>query len=174
VQDSVIIQLATGALGGALVSSIIGPYLTQSRERKSGRAAVLNSIRKVEAARWADTATPYTAFYEALAELYASALVSGADRGLTVCYARLATVARGLSDEDLEETGGYENLGGIPPDMADLVRDAAEALVETQWRPFRSRPFRKRLLEKILATQKNLERKYKRQGKDINWNPRNF
>lgn len=170
--NTIFVQLVTGAIGGAIVSSVVGPYLSQSKDRKSARATVLSAIRKVETVRWADENTTHSSFRDEIANLHASALVAGADRNLTECYARLATVARTVSEEELETTGGYEGSGGIPSGLSDLVRDAAEVLIDSLWRPARTLPLRKKMLAQILEKEKKLRAQYKREKQPINWNPK--
>ena len=66
--------VVAGTVGGALVSSVLGPLITQGRERRDIRADVLRGIGDVERARWAPVERED--FRAAVINLRAAALVA--------------------------------------------------------------------------------------------------
>lgn len=130
-------QLAGGALGGAIVSSVLGPWIVQSRDRREARADVLRQLALVERTRWADRTRSWDAFQDAARGLRASALVAGAPRALVDRYIRLATIARRMSERSAQAAPPEEGGGGIVVGLADLPRDAASRLTDHLWHPRR-------------------------------------
>lgn len=84
--------VVAGTVDGALVSSVLGPLITQGRERRDIRADVLRSVGDVERARWAPVERED--FRATIINLRAAALVAGVNREAVDRYARLAQVAQ--------------------------------------------------------------------------------
>jgi hypothetical protein len=134
------VGLLGGALGGALVSSVLGPAIAQRRERRDLRADVLRRLAEVERARWAPVSADE--FRAAVVGLRAAGLVAGVNRQALDRYIFLAAVAWRESDRTWEERGADPETGGgyIEAAFAALVRHIAEVLADHLWHPFRSRP----------------------------------
>lgn len=133
-------ELVGGALGGAIVTSVITPLLAQRIDRRQHRASALSALGLVEQNRWGDK--DFQAFREAVRKLRTTALVAGADRTLVDRYLLYAQVARQTSDWNVESADGYPEAAGIPTSLANLVPATAEALVDHLWHPWRTRIFR--------------------------------
>jgi hypothetical protein len=82
-------QIAAGALGGALVTSVLQPTISQRGARRDVRADVLRRVADVESTRWADES--YPEFRTAIIHLRAAALVAGANRRVVDRYLRSRT-----------------------------------------------------------------------------------
>ena len=130
-------QFVGGALGGAVVSAIVGPLIAQRHERRDLRASVLRAISQVERTRWAPIS--WEDFREAVVALRAAALVAGANREIVDYFLFLAQVAQEASSNNFEPSDDPIYTGGISTVLADLVRDAAENLVDHLWHPVRKR-----------------------------------
>lgn len=172
--SNIYVQLLTGAIGGALISSVLGPYFTQSKERRQARADVLNALMQVEDTRWADQETTYVDFRKAITTLKAAALVAGINSDITDTYTRLAAIARRTSQDNYEEAPDEEMASGaIPIELSDLTRDAAEVLITGIRRPFTSRWQRRQLLKAIAAKTKEVK-KDPHTYPPINWDAKDF
>ncbi len=79
---------------------------------------------------------------------------------------------RPASAADLHETGDPELGGGISSDLSDLVRDAAGALVDHLWHPYR-KPWAARALkesrEREAGVRKETDDDYR-----VQWEPMPF
>jgi len=140
-------ELVGGALGGAIVTSVITPLLAQRIDRRQHRASALSALGLIEQSRWGDE--DFRAFREAVRKLRTTALVAGADRTLVDRYLLYAQVARQTSDWNVEIADGYPEAAGIPTSLANLVRAAAEALVDHLWHPWRTRIFRAHIVRQL-------------------------
>lgn len=148
------LQFVSGALGGALVSATIAPLIAQRHERRDLRANVLRAISHVERTRWAPT--NWNEFRDAVVTLRAAALVAAANREVVDYYLVLAQIAYAESTNDFDETIDPDYTGGLDSRFADLVRDAAETLVDHLWRPIRKRRAVKIALAALRAREHDL------------------
>jgi hypothetical protein len=146
-------QLLGGAFGGAVASSVLGPLVTQRKERRDLRAEVLRQIGQVEQARWAGV--PWNEFRTAVVALRAAALVAGASRELVDRYIFLAQAARQTSDASAGLYPGEEGGGAISPELGRLVDGAATLLADHLWHPIRNRVS----VQRRLAQSRNAEAK---------------
>lgn len=124
-----------GALGGAIASSVLAPLVSQRGERRALRADVLHRLGELERLRWFHTDDQFDEFRRALMALRTAGLIAAADRELIEYYCHLAWTAR-LTSEHAVEVG--DDVGGIPSELADLVRDAAKAVSDDIWHPVTS------------------------------------
>jgi hypothetical protein len=69
--------------------------------------------------------------------LRAAALVAGVNREAVDRYARLAQIARRLSDDSWDMAPDPEFGGGISAALSDLTRGAATLLTDIVWHPVR-------------------------------------
>lgn len=175
-ENNIVGQLLTGAVGGAIVSSVVGPYLSQARERRKARADALNALLQVETARWADKDSPALTFRQTVGVFKAAALVAGVDNDIVDAYVRLAATARDVSQDDFDKSSRKASpfAGGIPTDLSDLVRDAAESIVICIRHPWRSMLLHKTMLRDVSTKTEALKRHYKQRREPINWNIRDF
>lgn len=139
--DPALTAVLSGAVGGALIQSIVGPMVSQARDRKSARAKVLEHIAEVENLRWAPSDA--AEFKRAVLAVRASALVASAPYRLVNGYLMFAQIAHAVSDLDFEESGGHPESGGIPVPIADLASQSCKFLVAQLWYPHRLRIFRR-------------------------------
>jgi hypothetical protein len=133
-----------GAFGGAVASSVLAPLIAQRRERRDLRAEVLPRVADVETARWMPR--DHEDFRQATTALRAAALVAAANRELIDRYLYLAAIARRTSESSWYEHPEDEGGGGISVAIAELVNDAAAAVVDHVWHPVRRRGATKRVL----------------------------
>lgn len=163
-------ELVGGALGGAIVTSVITPLLAQRIDRRQHRASALSALGLVEQSRWGDE--DFDGFREAVRKLRTTALVAGADRTLVDRYLHYAQVARQMSDWNVEKAHGYPEAAGIASGLADLVQTAAEALVDHLWHPWRSRIFRARTVRHLDRAVDRVKREDEERNKrpTIYWN----
>jgi hypothetical protein len=149
------VQLVGGALGGALASSVLGPLISQRRERRDVRADVLRAFSVVERTRWAPL--EWDDFRAALTELRSAALVAGVDRRVVEPYLRLAQVARANSEDSWERHHDEEVGSFISSKLGDLLRESAELLTDVAWHPYRTRGRTRSKLEKLHTAEAVLE-----------------
>jgi hypothetical protein len=101
-----------GAIG---VGSILGGWVTGSKDRRSVRAAALAALGSVERARWAESCD-FPAFRQTTRDLETAALLARIPRAVVREYLILAMVARWDSDEsndiDPEMTGRNQCTSG--------------------------------------------------------------
>ena len=147
--------VVAGTVGGALVSSVLGPLISQGRERRDIRADVLRGIGDVERARWAPVERED--FRAAIINLRAAALVAGVNREAVDHYARLAQVAQRMSEDAWEETRDPE-FAGIPSALSELTRGAATLLTDSVWHPYRKRWSVRRRLAALGSEEQALRR----------------
>ncbi|MGN6558550.1 MAG: hypothetical protein ACTHLH_11160 [Solirubrobacterales bacterium] len=152
--------LAGGALGGAVVQSVLGPLFGQRHERRELRAKVLRKIAEIENARWVPAEK--AVFLNAAHELRSLVLVAGMNRKPVEFYVVVAAAAREKSELSLELAGGdVEFGGGIDGSLADLVRDAATLVTDCAWHPYLQRPL-------LPIRLRGLEKKKTEVTKDLN------
>lgn len=143
-----VVQLVGGAFGGALASSVLGPWISQRRERRDVRADVLRAVGEVERSRWAPVQRED--FRAAIINLRATALVAGTNREAVESYARLAQYAQRMSEESWSVTGDPEAGGGsIPGSLGEPTRQSAALLADIVWHPYRKRRSVGRALVKL-------------------------
>jgi hypothetical protein len=82
--------VVAGAISGAAVSAIVGPWIAGRHSRRDLRAAVLRSISDVERVRW--SSDDYEPFRSAVISCRAAALVTGVNRETTDRYLLYAEV----------------------------------------------------------------------------------
>lgn len=147
---------------GAIISSLIGPYITQSKDRRRARADVVKTITEVETVRWGDD--KYPELNKAIAELKSMSLIAMADRNLIDYYSKLALTS--YKSAKLQEVEGGEEIWMIPAKLSDHIEDSLESLSLTLWHPWRTKLKRKKFKD-------NLEKKELKLRKDktqeINW-----
>jgi hypothetical protein len=148
-----IAQLAGGAFGGAVASSVLAPIIGQRRERRDLRATVLRWIGELERKRWADASLDE--FREAVVAVRAAALIAAAQRDVIDHYVFLAQVARQASDAGMEQSGDPA-AAGIPTALFNLVAEAASLVVDHLWHPYRKRVAVARGLRKNRAAERAL------------------
>ncbi|MBL8160001.1 hypothetical protein JNJ66_06100 [Candidatus Saccharibacteria bacterium] len=150
------LNLLVGALGGAVVTSILGPYLMQSKDRRTARAKALNAMLEVEANRWHPVG--YDTFKLKVIKLRAAALIATTDRELVESYIYISAVAHNYSCSPDNEFNDDEHSGGIPVELAAAAREAGEHLTKVLWYPVRTAPllfYLKRKLNRRLAATRN-------------------
>ena len=130
-----ITEVVSGAVGGAVIQSIIAPALLNSRARRDLRAQVLRRIGDVERRRWVPRT--WDELNESLAGLTADALVANMPRDLVDIYAAASRASLLASEASAEED--IEGNGYIPSRLADFCRACSEAIVRAAWHPHRSR-----------------------------------
>jgi hypothetical protein len=126
--------LVGGALGGAVVQSVLGPLVGQRHERRDLRGKVLHQLAAVENGRWAPR--DGDEFRQAIVGLRTSALVAGLSRALIEFYVTVATAARMKSQQSWDEDPDPEYGGGIPIALSELTREAAETVASYAWHPY--------------------------------------
>lgn len=161
-----IAQLAGGALGGAVASSLLAPIIGQRKERRDLRANVLRWIGELERKRWADASLDE--FREAVVALRAAALIAAAHRDVVDHYIFLAQVARQASDAAADHSGGDPDASGIPTPLFNLVGDAASLVVDHLWHPYRKRVAVARGLRKNRTAERALRND---EEMDVGWSP---
>jgi hypothetical protein len=141
------------ALLGAAVTSLIGPYLLQTKERRIARAKVITALMKVEKLRWGNC--DYSTLQSQIAELKATALMARADRQLIEYYSHLALTSHFSAREETVEEN--ETVRMIPSALSSHIDSALEAVSLTLWHPARTAPFRKLTLIRLKAKEKELK-----------------
>jgi hypothetical protein len=169
-------QIVGGAIGGALITSVLQPIISQRGARRDVRADVLRRVGDVESTRWAETG--WDEFRAATVHLRAAGLVAGANRSLVDRYLYLALVARRQAEKSwaqmLRELGpNAEELGSsIPIPLGELVRDAATLLTESLWHPYRDHWSVRRRLRALEDREREL--RDSEDGQDFNWSEPHF
>lgn len=141
-------DLVIGAIVGAVITSLLAPYLNQSSERRKIRSKVLDAISGIETSRWA-AASSHKEFRDSVRALRSTALIARTNRELTEYYIYLVSVCRFNSERDQEDSPEQEFKGSIPSELSDFARETGDALVTCLWHPVRSRPFRSNKLSDI-------------------------
>jgi hypothetical protein len=159
--------LFIGAVGGALITGLIGPYVIQSKDRRVARAEVFKAIRKVESSRWGDEELPTLRSH--MADLRAAALVARADRRITEYYTHVALISHNSGEQEYDDEGKSINM--VPSPIGDLVNDALETYMLTLWHPVRTYFTRglllKRLKKKELLVKERIKKDYSEVSQDI-------
>jgi hypothetical protein len=166
-------QIVGGAIGGALITSVLGPIISQRGARRDVRADVLRRIADVESTRWAETGRDE--FRAATVHLRAAGLVADANRSLVDRYLYLAQVARRQAEKMRGQLGREEAeaIGSsIPVRLHELVRDAAELLTEHLWHPYRKRWSVSRQLRTIEDRERAL--RDSKEGRTFDWSEPRF
>lgn len=159
--------LVGGALGGAVVQSVLTPLIGQRHERRDLRAGVVRSLAELQRTRWAPHSKEK--FRRAVTDLRTAALVAGVNRALIEEYISFACAGRALSERSFEENPDPEFGGGIDVGMADLIADAAAAVLDFTWHPWLKRATT-RLVRARLARQKAaVTQELKDDGTPLNW-----
>jgi len=140
--------VVAGAISGAAVSAIVGPWIAGRHSRRDLRATVLRSIAEVERTRW--SSDDYGPFRNAIVSCRAAALVAGLNREPTDRYLLYAQICREANETDAEMNPDRDP-GGIPLDLLNLTRASADTLVNQLWHPYRSRLLARRDRRRILA-----------------------
>lgn len=124
--------LAT-ALG---VGGIIGQWYGAGKDRRTARAAVLQELAAVERARWwtVEHGADWSKLELTIRNLQSAALIARVPRSAVMPYSQLATAAFQASCDEAEERGDPD-YAGIPTEIADAVREAAEVVSRAAWSP---------------------------------------
>lgn len=161
--------LAGGAVGGAVVQSVLGPLFGQRHERRELRAKVLRKIAEIEDTRWVPAKKEV--FLETANELSSLALVAGINRRAVELYLVLAAAAREKSEESLERAGGdLEAGGGVRLSLSELVRDAATFVTDCVWHPHLQRPITKLRLRRLEVKKREVTTEMDKPYERIHWN----
>jgi len=158
----IISQLLTGAIGGAIITSLIAPYINRTTERRKNRADVMEAIIQVESDRWAGKGNAkHSDFRRSIVILKAKAMIAGGiDSRIVNEYIEIAQIARKFSDADYYPDGVFESdeptAGSIPASLSNLASGLAENLIEYVVKPFRSHS-----TNKVLNEMRNSVKKYK-------------
>lgn len=150
--QEVLVQLLTGAIGGAVVTSIIAPLIMQRRENRKYRAELLETLVEVELRRWASDDSSYSEFRSATVRLRAQAMVVGwVDERIVSQYLRVARVARNASNDTYydDNLNPYDSpmSGSIPSWIAKLVESATEEFIGYIVHPVTGHLRRKKIIE---------------------------
>ena len=174
--NDLVAQLLTGAVGGGIITGIIGPAVLNSQERRKARAKVLEAIYQVEIARWMSTNNSFDKFRSSIVELRAIALIAKVNQDLLDHYVYMATVGMYASMDSFEEFGNDEEAGGgyIPTTLADGIRQAADELLKLLWHPTIGKLFVRKRLKLLRVQQKRLQKTVTRlvDKEPINWDVR--
>ena len=103
------------------------------------RSEVLRHLSSTEHARWAGPSSsdpPLSQFTDSIRELETAAIIARVPRRPLVLYVHLASAARNLSDTDVEEEQGWDESGGIEPELSRFVRTAASEVSRLIWSPW--------------------------------------
>lgn len=134
----------TGALG---IGSFAGQYLIGSQQRRQLRSEVLRHLASTERTRWAGSSSAdpsFQHFKDSVRELETAAIIARVPRRPLRLYIQLATAARLMSDDDVEQKDGQEEAGGINTALGRCVRVSAAQLSRLMWSPWLARAGMKR------------------------------
>lgn len=120
------------SLTAAVIGGVIAPQITQARERRAARAAVLEKITDAEALWLGDES--YQDFRRAITALEAAAIVGGLPRVLVLRYILAARLARQNSSYEPVGVQG-ESLWIIDSRYTDQARVALRYLSLAVWHP---------------------------------------
>ncbi len=151
------------AASGAVITSLLGPYFTQARDRRGVRAEVLRAIVEVEGMRWGDS--DYIVLNKKLAALKAAGLIARADRNLVEYYASLALVSHRSGEKT--HVGNNEYVWLVPGELCNYIDDTIAALSLTLWHPVRTWPIRRIIFRRLKKREQTV-----RERKDIFWENR--
>jgi len=152
--------LLSGAVGGAIVSSLIAPYLNRYQERRKIKADVLKALMNVELSRWSSRKNSFEHYMKDIQELRASAMIARAHRPLIEFYVQASALARSGSDDDFESSKDNEFGGSIDTDVSEFVSDSAALLTDYLWHPHLSRLHLATRLQALRTTRAKLQKKY--------------
>lgn len=133
-----------GALG---IGSFAGQYLIGSQQRRQLRSDVLRYLAITERTRWAGASSSdssFQQFKDSIRELETAAIIARVPRRPLRLYIQLATAARLMSDDDVEQKDGQEEAGGINTVLGRSVRWSAAQLSRLMWSPWLARAGMKR------------------------------
>lgn len=164
--DNQLFFASIGAVVGAVITSLVAPYILQSSARRTARADALKSLLEVEMARW--SGVDHKKYRRKQIELKAAVLVSGGSRVIVDNYSKMAAVARAYSDLDVDDYY-YNGEGGIPVDIADCTSDAATLLSQSLWVPLVFRFIPRLRLRSLIKRQGELEKKYTEKRGESCW-----
>jgi len=151
-----LIQVLSSALGVAIVTALLGPYILGGLDRRKLKAEVLRAVQNIETNRWAPTSRD--AFQLAITDLRAASLLAGSNRSLVDKYTFFAAVAWDLSDTEyeLDPESPEQFRGSIDAEFSDLVRDAARAVIFSLWHPQLARLVKPITLKKFDRRQREI------------------
>jgi hypothetical protein len=118
------------ALAAAVIGGVIAPQITQTRERRAARAAVLEKVPEVETLWFGDKSR--REFRQTLAALEASAIIAGMPRELVRPYIAAAERARKSSSQMTDE---YGTFWIVETRYTDPAKVALEHLSRAAWHP---------------------------------------
>jgi hypothetical protein len=159
--------LIGGALGGAVAQSVFTPLFGQRHERRDLRAGVIRSLAELQRTRWAPHSK--SKFRHAVTDLRTAALVAGGNRALIEEYISLACAGRTLSERSFDENPDPEFGGGIDIGMADLISEAAAAVMDFTWHPWLRRPTRRIVLAGLARRKAAVARELEEDGTHLDW-----
>jgi hypothetical protein len=144
-----VVTLVGGAIGGAAVSSVLGPLFGQVHQRRELRGRALASLADVERERWAEN-EDRAPFRSAVTGLRANALVAGVSRYLIDTYLEAAAAGYSMSLRNWEMSGGDPEGGSITVPLSVYVGECRAALNQSLWHPTWSRVIRWRIRLRLL------------------------
>lgn len=159
--------LVGGALGGAVVQSILTPWFGQRHERRDLRAGVARSLSAVERTRWAPRSKEK--FRRAVTDLRTAALVAGVNRPLIDHYVLFASAGRALSERSFLQNPDPEFGGAINVGLGDLISEAAAAVVDFTWHPWMRRATTRMVLARLSRRKAEVTRDLNERRASIDW-----
>lgn len=156
--DNQILFTSIGVVAGALITSLIAPYILQSTTRREAKAEALRKLMDVELTRWSDS--PHETYRKNQIELKAAVLIAGGSRTIVDYYTRIAAVARSFSDLDADDHH-FSGEGGIPTNIGECASDAASLLSQSLWFPYILRFIPRARLRGLKKKEDALKQKYK-------------
>jgi hypothetical protein len=132
-----IIPLVVSVLGALGVGSVIGQWVAGGKDRRAARAAVLDKLGAVEAVRWyeGDRTADSEKLVAAIRELETAALVARVPRAAVVPYAQLAAGGLWYMHDEVERTGGDDDMAALSWPVSDAIHGAAEIVSRAAWSP---------------------------------------
>ncbi|MHA6626250.1 hypothetical protein ACU61A_12515 [Pseudonocardia sichuanensis] len=129
-----IIPLVVSVLGALGIGSVIGQWVAGGKDRRAARAAVLDKLGAVEAARWfgSDRTADSEKLVAAIRELETAALVARVPRAAVVPYAQLAAAGLWYMHDEVERTGD-DDYAAISMPVSDTIAGAAEVVSRAAW-----------------------------------------
>jgi len=124
------------ALGASVVGGVIAPQITNAKDRRAARAAVIEKARDVEVLRWGHDR--HEEFAAATIALEAAAVIARVPRDLVTSYVEAARNARQQSYRvDYGDRGGWG--WGVDGEYGRPVELALERISRFIWHPWLSR-----------------------------------
>jgi hypothetical protein len=129
-----VIPLVVSVLGALGVGSLIGQWVAGGKDRRAARAAVLDKLGAVEAARWygTDRGADSEKLVAAVRELETAALIARVPRAAVVPYAQLAVAGLWHMHNEVERHDDEERAG-LDLSISDAIHDAAEVVSRSAW-----------------------------------------